>query len=197
MGTVHFPKYPTGVILGSNSPRRKELLEAMGVDVEVVSKPVDESYPEGLTPLETVYHITEKKATAFVSGFGGRLVIVADTIVVSGDRILGKPRDEEDARHTLGTLSSATHEVITAVAFVQNGNIRLFHESTAVYFKELSPAEINHYLSIHREFDKAGAYGIQEWIGLIGIARIEGSYTNVVGLPTAKVHDELLKLTTP
>lgn len=192
-----FPAYPKGVILGSNSPRRKELLLAMGVDAQVLTKATDESYPPGLTPLETVRYITRKKASAFLEGFDRQLVIVADTIVVSGSRILGKPRDEWDARETLGILSGGKHEVITAVGFVQNGKIHLFHDTTIVHFKELTAEEISHYVSIHREFDKAGAYGIQEWIGLIGITKIEGSYTNVVGLPTAKVHEELLKLTKP
>lgn len=190
-----FPAYPQGVILGSNSPRRKELLQAMGVQAQVLVREVDESFPPGLSPLGTVYHITRKKAEAFVGGFAGQLVIVADTVVVCEGRILGKPRDEQDARATLGMLSGRAHEVITAVAFVRDGDIRLFHDSTKVHFKELSSQEIDHYVSIHREFDKAGAYGIQEWIGLVGVTKIEGSYANVVGLPTAKVHEELLKLT--
>jgi|SRR5690606_7569493 len=195
MATGYFSGYPKRVILGSNSPRRKELLRALGVEAEVLVKAVDESFPAGLSPLETVYHITRNKAEAFAAGFDGQLVIVADTIVVSQGLILGKPRDEADARRTLAMLSGRAHEVITAVGFVRNGHIHVFHDRTAVHFKALSEEEISHYVTIHREFDKAGAYGIQEWIGLVGVTKIEGSYTNVVGLPTAKVHEELLKLT--
>ena len=195
MASTFFSAYPQHVILGSNSPRRKELLEAMGVEAQVLVRAVDESFPPGLSPLDTVYHITRNKAKAFAKGFDGQLVIVADTIVVSQGLILGKPRDEADARRTLGMLSGHAHEVITAVAFVRDGDIHVFHDSTQVHFKALSGDEISHYVRIHREFDKAGAYGVQEWIGLIGVTKIEGSYTNVVGLPTAKVHEELLKLT--
>lgn len=195
MAGTFFSAYPKQVILGSNSPRRKELLQAMGLAAQVLVKAVDESFPPGLSPLETVYHITRKKANAFATGFDGQLVIVADTIVASGGLILGKPRDEADARNTLGMLSGGSHEVITAVAFVRDGDIHVFHDSTLVHFKALSDEEISHYVTIHREFDKAGAYGIQEWIGLIGVMKIEGSYSNVVGLPTAKLHEELLKLT--
>lgn len=189
-----FSAYPKQVILGSNSPRRKELLQAMGVDVQVVTKTVDESFPQGLSPLEAVRYITHAKARAFSSDVSDRLVIVADTIVALGDQILGKPRDEADARRSLQALSGSRHEVITAVGFVRNGDIHVFHDTTAVYFKLFSSTEIDHYLAIYREFDKAGAYGIQDWIGLVGVTSIEGSYTNVVGLPTAMVHEELLKL---
>ncbi len=184
---THFPP----IILASKSPRRQELLKLMGIDFRIVLKEVDESYPEGLTPSEIAVYISEKKAKAFDELIGDELVITADTIVVIDGRILGKPEDDDDAFKILSTLSGRMHEVITAVSLVKSGQIRSFYEVSEVFFREISPEQIQYYINNGNPADKAGAYGIQEWIGLIAIERINGSYTNVVGLPTHRLYQEL------
>lgn len=176
------------IVLASQSPRRRELLLQLGITFDVAVKDVDESFPEGLDPVAVVRHIAEKKARAFMGNATDELVIAADTIVTIDGRILGKPRDASHAIELLGLLSGRNHEVITAVAITHKGNIELFHEVTAVYFRHLRQAEIDHYVRQYRPFDKAGAYGIQEWIGLAAIEKIVGSYTNVVGLPTERLY---------
>lgn len=183
-----FPK----IILASKSPRRQELLRLMGLDFKVVLKDVDESYPENLQPEEVAVHIAEKKANAFdESILAEELVLTADTIVCIDDLILGKPCDEQEAFEMLSRLSGRKHEVVTGVAFLQNHRIHSFYEISEVYFRPLDPDHIRHYIQTCQPFDKAGSYGIQEWAGLVGIERINGSYTNVVGLPTHRVYEEL------
>lgn len=179
------------IILASQSPRRKELLSLMGISFTVVVREVDESFPEGLSPVAAVRHIAEKKAHAFRTEITDALVITADTIVTIDGRILGKPTDEVHAGEMLALLSGRRHQVITAVALLQSGIIEVFHETTEVHFRNLSAAEIDYYIRHCRPFDKAGAYGIQEWIGVVAIEKIVGSYTNVVGLPTAKLSEML------
>ncbi len=179
------------IILASKSPRRQELLTLMGIDFRIVLKEVDESYPEGLSPSEIAVHISEKKAKAFDELVNDEIVITADTIVVINGKILGKPQDEDDAFRILSTLSGSMHEVITAVSLVKNGQIRSFYEVSEVFFRDITPEQIRYYINNGNPMDKAGAYGIQEWIGLIAIERINGSYTNVVGLPTHRLYQEL------
>jgi septum formation protein len=179
------------IILASKSPRRQELLTLMGIDFRIVLKEVDETFPEGLTPPEIALYISEKKAKAFDELVDDEIVITADTIVVIDGKILGKPEDDEHALEILSTLSGNMHEVITAVSLLKNGRIRSFYEVSQVFFKPITEEQIRHYIKIGNPMDKAGAYGIQEWIGLIAIERIDGSYTNVVGLPTHRLYQEL------
>lgn len=183
------------VILASKSPRRQELLQQMDIDFRVVLKEVDESFPSDLQPGEVALYIARKKAEAFDESVeDNEIVITADTIVTIDGIILGKPEDEEDAVRMLKLLSGKKHEVITGVAFLHKHEIRSFSDSTTVYFKELSEEEMRFYIQTYKPFDKAGAYGIQEWIGHSAIEKIEGSYNNVVGLPTFRVYQELQKL---
>lgn len=184
-------KFPT-IILASKSPRRQELLKLMDVEFRIVLKEVDESYPEGLSPVEIAVYIAEKKAKAFDESLGeNELVLTADTIVCVEGTILGKPDNAEHAFEMLSMLSGKKHEVITGVAFLQNHKLHSFYEVSEVYFRELSAEQIRHYIAACKPFDKAGSYGIQEWAGLVGIQKIVGSYTNVVGLPTHRVYEEL------
>lgn len=164
----------------------------MNVDFRVVLKEVDESYPEGLNPVEIAVYIAEKKAQAFDESLGNNeLVLTADTIVCVNDVILGKPDNEGHAFEMLSLLSGRKHEVITGVAFLQNHRLHSFYEITEVYFGNLSAEQIRDYIKTCKPFDKAGSYGIQEWIGLVAIEKIVGSYSNVVGLPTHRVYEEL------
>jgi septum formation protein len=182
------------IILASKSPRRQELLKLLGIDFRVVLKEVDESFPEGLTPAETAVYISEKKVHAFDESISNEIVITADTIVVINDQILGKPENKEHAFEILSTLSGNMHQVITAVSLLKDHQVHSFYETSEVYFKTLSPEQIRYYVSTGQPMDKAGAYGIQEWIGLIAIEKIIGSYTNVVGLPTHRLYEELMRL---
>ncbi|MBC7745144.1 MAG: septum formation protein Maf [Flavobacterium sp.] len=182
------------IILASKSPRRQELLKLMGINFRVVLKDVDESFPENLSSAEIAVFISEKKVRAFDQSITNEIVITADTIVVINGQILGKPENEEHAFEILSTLSGNKHEVITAVSLMKNHQVTSFYETSEVYFKTLSAEQIRYYISTGEPMDKAGAYGIQEWIGLVGIEKINGSYTNVVGLPTHRLYQELLKL---
>lgn len=181
------------VILASKSPRRQHLLKLMDIDFKVVLKEVDESYPSGLSPEEIAVYISEKKAKAFDETIKNEIVITADTIVSVDDKILGKPDNEEHAFDILSQISGRMHEVITGVTLLKDHRLNSFYDISEVYFRELKPDEIRHYIQTSKPFDKAGAYGIQEWIGLVGIEKIVGSYTNVVGLPTEKLYRELSK----
>jgi len=183
------------IILASKSPRRQELLKMTGIDFRVVLKEVDESFPDGLQPAEVAVYIAEKKAHAFDETLQeNEIVLTADTIVCIDGKILGKPADASEAFEMLSLLAGRKHEVVTGVAFLQNHQLTSFAEVTEVYMLPLTESEINHYIQNYMPFDKAGAYGIQEWIGLAGIERINGSYSNVVGLPTHRVYQELGKL---
>jgi septum formation protein len=179
------------IILASKSPRRQQLLQLMNINFKVVLKEVDENYPEELTPPEIAVYISEKKAKAFDETITNEIVITADTIVSVADQILGKPENEEHAFEMLSLLSGRKHEVITGVTLLAVNRLKSFYEVSEVYFKALSPEEIRSYIKTCKPFDKAGSYGIQEEIGLIGIERINGSYTNVVGLPTHRLYEEL------
>ena len=182
------------IILASKSPRRQELLQLMGIDFKVVLKEVDETYPEGLSPTEIAVHIAEKKAKAFDEVIHDEIVITADTIVCLDGKILGKPENEEHAFEILSDLSGKRHEVITAVCLLKNHHLTSFYEISEVFFKTLSDEQIRHYISTYSPMDKAGAYGIQEWIGLVAVEKINGSYSNIVGLPTQRLYEELQKI---
>jgi len=182
------------IILGSQSPRRKQLLAGLGLTFEVDVRETAEYVDPNLSAAEVVRQIAICKAEAFADK-KDCLVICADTIVVSDKgEILGKPKDEQEARETLTNLSGQKHVVLTAVAISWEGKMSTFVETTTVYFYELELDEIDHYVTKFSPLDKAGSYGIQEWIGLIAIKKIEGEYNNVVGLPTAKLYQELKKL---
>jgi septum formation protein len=182
------------IILASKSPRRQELLRLMDVDFEVVLKEVDESYPEGLTPEEVAVHIAEKKAKAYDGTLGEQAVLTADTIVTIDGLILGKPENETHAIKMLQRLSGRVHRVVTGVCILYKHQYNLFHDVSEVFFRKLTDEEVTSYVKRYQPYDKAGSYGIQEWVGITAIQRIEGSYTNVVGLPTEKVYQQLLKL---
>lgn len=179
------------IILASNSPRRKELLGGLGVDFEVkVLKGVDESYPESLPVADVAEYIAAEKAAAYTVK-DDELLITADTVVIVGRDILGKPADAADACGMLRELSGKTHQVVTGVCLTTSKEQRRFSVTTDVTFKQLSDAEINHYVDKYKPYDKAGAYGIQEWIGYIGVTALSGSYYNVMGFPVQRVYEEL------
>jgi septum formation protein len=181
------------IILASKSPRRRQLLEEMDIIFEVKTRDVDEDFPDDLEKEKVAIFLCEKKAEAFTANQIGDndLIITADTIVCLEGDILNKPGDREHAIEMLQNLSGKKHEVITGVCLRSRDKQQSFFVSTDVYFKSLSPEEIEYYVDHYRPFDKAGSYGIQEWIGHIGIGKIEGSYFNVMGLPTARLYQEL------
>jgi len=181
---------PFSIVLASKSPRRYELLKLMGFDFVVELKEVDESYPVHLSPAEIAVYIAEKKARAFGQA-DHQLVITADTIVALNGSILGKPENEEHAREMLRMLSGTTHEVYTGVALSANGGLISFYDITEVTCRAVSEEEIDFYINHYQPFDKAGSYGIQDWWGLTVVQRINGSYTNVMGLPTEKLYEAL------
>lgn len=177
------------IILASQSPRRVELLAGLGIAFrqEVIPN-IDESYPQGLTPEEIVQHISRMKSAAYERlATEGRMVITADTIVVAQGEVLGKPKDKADAERMLGMLSGREHRVLTAVTVLTAEGAHTFVDEALVQFAPLSAEEIDYYLEACRPYDKAGAYGIQEWVGYRAIERIEGSFYTVMGLPTAKL----------
>lgn len=181
------------IILASNSPRRKELLGGLGLTFEVKTLPgIDESYPSGLTGEEIPMHISSKKAQAYDNQLADDvLLITADTIVYLNGLVLGKPVDEADAIDMLTRLSSCTHEVITGVTIKTNQKAKSFSVVSKVTFASLTAEEIRYYVQHYKPYDKAGAYGIQEWIGFVGVQSLEGSYFNVMGLPIQRLYQEL------
>ena len=181
------------IILASNSPRRRELLAGLDLDFEVkVIKGIDESYPETLAPDKVAQYIAAKKADAYVPAIHeDELVITADTVVIVDNDILGKPHDESEAKAMLRRISGRSHQVVTGVCLVTKDKRREFSVSTDVTFRSLSESEIDYYVSHYRPFDKAGAYGIQEWIGYVGVTGLNGSYFNVMGLPVQRIYSEL------
>jgi nucleoside triphosphate pyrophosphatase len=182
------------IILASKSPRRQQLLNDLGISFKIITKDVDESYPGHLQREEVALHLALKKANAFeeLLKHDHTLVITADTIVCIAKQIIGKPDDFDDAVKILKTLSGKMHEVFTGVCISSKEKKELFSVKSEVYFKSLSEDEIHFYLDHYKPFDKAGAYGVQDWIGLIGIERINGSYHNVMGLPVKEVYEHLL-----
>lgn len=181
------------IILASNSPRRKELLAGLGLPFEVrVLNGIDESFPSSLPVSDVALYIAGKKADAYrVNMSSDELIITADTIVIVGDEILGKPHDEADAVRMLREISGRTHQVTTGVCLIAEGWERRFSVTTDVTFKTLSDEEIHYYIDHYHPYDKAGAYGIQEWIGYIGVTGLNGSYYNVMGLPVQRIYEAL------
>jgi septum formation protein len=183
------------IILGSQSPRRRELMAGLGISFTAVSIDADETYPSDLREGDIPLYISRAKAHAYASALQpGQILITADTIVWSEGRMLGKPHDAEDAQAMLRLLSGRTHQVYTAVTFAQaDGKMESVVDRTDVTFRVLTDEEIAHYITTYKPLDKAGAYGIQEWIGYIGCTRLEGSYFNVMGFPIHLVYDQLKK----
>lgn len=187
-----FPEY--NIILASKSPRRQQLVKSLGIDFSVKTIDVEENYPEHLSMEEVPLYLAELKAKPFVNGLlPNDLVITADTVVCVDNQILGKPENEKEACNMLQKLSNREHQVITGVCLTSKQKKHSFYALTTVRFKSLTPHEINHYITKFKPFDKAGAYGIQEWIGTIGITHIEGSFYNVMGLPIQKLYEEIQK----
>lgn len=180
------------IILASGSPRRQEFFNNLGLDFEIQLKPVKEEYPPRLTHFEISNYLAELKALPFKKQLlPNDVLITSDTIVWNDNTALGKPRDADDAFRILKSLSNQTHEVITSVFFTSTNFEKTLYDITKVTFKELSDEEILFYIKTYKPFDKAGAYGIQEWIGQIGVTKIEGSYFNVMGLPVHLVYKTL------
>ena len=181
------------IILASQSPRRRELLAGLGIPFEVrVIEDIDEHFPEQLPASETALYIAKRKAEAYRGQIADdELIITADTVVIVGDEILGKPADEADALRMLRLLSGRTHQVTTGVCLMTTNVQRSFDVTTDVTFKTLTDEEIMYYVNRYKPFDKAGAYGIQEWIGYIGVTGLHGSYYNVMGLPVQRIYTEL------
>lgn len=182
------------IILASRSPRRQQLLRQAGLKFDVVVREFDESYPDGLSGEEIARYITDRKAESFRNELNdNEIVITADTIVWCDGKVLGKPSDINEAVAMLKEISGNTHEVITGVSLLSKTRKVVFSDTSKVVFEKLSEKEILYYAEKFRPLDKAGAYGIQEWIGLVACSRIEGSYFNVVGLPVQKLYSELKK----
>lgn len=185
------------IVLASNSPRRKELLTGLGIDYEVRTLPdIDESYPDDLEGGEIPLYISKEKADAYKPMLRpDELIITADTIVWLNGKVLGKPQGRDDSISMLHQLSGQTHEVFTGVTLTTSEKQRSFFAETKVTFCQLSDEEITYYVDHFKPFDKAGSYGVQEWIGYIGVERIEGSYFNVMGLPVQRLYRELHQFT--
>lgn len=181
------------IVLASKSPRRQELMKGIGLDFSVLTKDVDETYPLHLSVFDVAPYLSVKKAKAFEEAElpDNYMVITADTVVVVEGKILGKPKDENEAREMLVTISGKKHSVITGVTVLTKDKVKTFSAASKVMFEKLDNEEIDFYVSNYKPFDKAGSYGIQEWIGYIGVACVEGSYFNVMGLPTQKLYKVL------
>ena len=185
------------IVLASNSPRRRELLSGLNLEYTVRVLPdIDESYPDTLKGEEIPMYISREKAGAYRNSMAeDELIITADTVVCINEKVLGKPRTQEEAKEMLRELSGKTHQVITGVCLMTCGLQRTFSATTQVTFDVLTEDEIEFYVEKFRPLDKAGAYGLQEWIGFVGVSRLEGSYFNVMGLPVQRLYQELKKLT--
>ena len=181
------------IILGSGSPRRKELLSGLDIDFEVASIPnVDESYPDFLKREEIPLYLAQKKAEAYKNRISeNTLLITADTIVYLDGKVYGKPDKESEAEQMLRALSGKTHEVITGVCLTNGGKQKSFHAVSRVRFAVLTEEEISYYVKKYKPFDKAGSYGVQEWIGYIGVEHLEGSFYNIMGLPVRMLYQHL------
>lgn len=183
------------IILGSASPRRKFLMEELGLKFTIQNPVVEEIYPQGMPVDEIAGYLAEIKAEAVFRHQGSpddTIIIAADTIVVLNGKVIGKPENEEDAIHILGQLSGHKHIVISGVCFKAKNLTHSFSERTEVFFRQLKTEEISHYIDMCKPLDKAGAYGIQEWIGLTGVTRINGCFFNVMGLPVPRLYQEVI-----
>lgn len=183
------------IILASQSPRRQFLLKELGINYTVQLKPVEETFPKGLKKEKIALYLSQLKAKVFAQQELDEktIVITADTIVWINHEILGKPKDTDEAKQMLQLLSGNKHKVITAVTLKSKTKIHSFYVSTDVYFKSLTSEEIDFYVEDYKPYDKAGAYGIQEWIGYIGIEKIKGSFFNVMGLPIKELYENLIQ----
>jgi len=182
------------VILASASPRRQQFFRDLDIDFEIRLKEVEEIYPPELKEVEITDFLAQLKADAFVDDIGdNEIIVTSDTIVWHQDKALGKPVDFNDAFDILSKLSASTHQVFTSVCFKSKHGSEVINEMTKVTFGSLTADEIRYYLNNHNPYDKAGAYGIQDWIGLVAVTKIEGSYANVMGMPTDKVYEYLSK----
>jgi len=180
------------IILASQSPRRQELLKSLDINFEIEARPVDEVFPDHLKKEQVVIYLAELKAASFQKGIEeNTIVITSDTIVCYQNEILGKPKDADDAFQMISKLSGGKHSVITGVNLLSKNKSKAFFSETIAHFDDLSNEEINYYIEEYKPYDKAGAYGIQEWIGKIGINKIEGCYFNVMGLPLHRLYQEL------
>ena len=183
------------LILASGSPRRQQFFKDLDLDFEIRLKEIDEVFPPELKAEEITNYLAELKANAFEGELkANEILITSDTIVWHKNKALGKPKDEQDAFDILKSLLNSTHEVITSVCFKTDTKTTLIYEVTKVTFNDLSDEAIQYYIENYKPYDKAGAYGIQEWIGFVGVTKIEGSYANVMGMPTDKVYEYLFNL---
>jgi len=182
------------IILASGSPRRQQFFKDLDIDFSIQLKPIEEIYPKELKGAAITDYLANLKSKAFINLAEKDVVITSDTIVWLDDKALGKPKNEEEAFTMLRSLSGKKHEVITSISIKTKNNQQIISDVTAVTFKDLSEEEINYYIKNYKPFDKAGGYGIQEWIGFIGITNIEGSYFNVVGLPVHKLYKAFINL---
>lgn len=180
------------LVLASQSPRRRELLKGLDLEFTTCSVDADESFPAELKGADAVQYICKAKADAYRPQLNDNTIaITADTVVILDDKIIGKPKSHEEAFSMIRSLSGRVHEVITAVCIFSKEKCEEFYASTEVHFSEIADEEIEYYINKYKPFDKAGSYGVQEWIGYIGIEKIVGSYFNVMGLPVKRLYDEL------
>lgn len=187
-------EFPYQLILGSGSPRRQELLKSLGFEFEVKPINADESFPESLQAENIPLYLAKKKASAYPGKLKEKeLLITSDTIVWCEGHVLNKPADFKEGKEMLNKLSGKMHEVFTAVCLKSANKQVAFFDAAKVYFKNLTNEEIEYYLTNYSPYDKAGGYGVQDWIGYIGIEKIEGSFYNVMGLPVKKLYEELIK----
>ena len=182
------------IVLASKSPRRQELLKNIFSDFNIEVRQIDETFPTSLQGGNIAQYISEQKAKAFISEKRDELIITADTIVCLENQVLGKPKSFQEAYNMLRALSGKTHVVYTGVSLLFKGEVTSFYDATRVSFYELSDEEINYYINKHQPFDKAGSYGIQEWMGYVGIQKMEGDFFNVMGLPLHRLYREVNKL---
>ena len=193
MDLVNKSKY--NIILGSGSSRRKELLGMTGINFSVMSVPVDESFPDSLQGTEISEYIVKNKSKAFNKLIKeNEIIITADTLVWFENKCLGKPKDKKEAKYMLKLFAGKSHDVITSVGFLTLSNFKVLTESTTVIYKSLTDSEIEYYVENVNPIDKAGSYGIQDWIGMIGVEHVNGSYTSVLGLPVPQTTDQIIKI---
>lgn len=180
------------IILASSSPRRQQLLKSLGLNFKVVTHKIDEKYPEYFTGTEITDYLAELKTKPFHNLANNELLIASDTIVWQNNKAIGKPKNKREAEEILKILSGKTHKVITSICIKTKLKTKIVNDITSVYFSVLTNEEINYYIENFNPYDKAGGYGIQDWIGYIGVEKIEGSFFNVMGLPVHKLYKELL-----
>lgn len=186
---------PEKLILASGSPRRQFILKEAGINFLIKTKNTPEDYPDDLDPQEVPVYLARKKAKPFLPEISDETVLTADTVVILNDDIIGKPANEQEAFQMLRQLSGNKHTVVTGVCLINREKEKTFAERSDVYFKELSDEEIWHYVKNYKPLDKAGAYGVQDWIGMVAITRIDGSFYNVMGLPIHRLLPELQEFT--